>query len=671
MKWIPLSIALAACGFPRPADVRDSGAVGGNVHGLWTGADGVVLRLTTEGIDTLYTVTANGPFSFPTILAEGVSYVVGIEASPTKHTCVIASGANGIVGVMDIASIDVACTGPAVSIALSAPDPWIFDPTVDLQQTLNASVLLQNVTLTITNSDGLVISTQVAHMPAILGKPSAPQVLALGTTVIDIDMMAQGGLAKTYQVAINRGANVLKQAAYAKASNTGINDEFGYSVAISGDTLVVGALESSSSTGVNGDQMNDNAPGAGAVYVFQRTRASWTQQAYLKASNTDAFDTFGHSVSISGDTLAVGARGEDSRATTINGDQLDNSAPAAGAVYVFQRIGTTWTQQAYIKASNAEADDNFGYSVALSGATLAVGAWKEGSSATGIDGAQLDNSASRAGAVYVFQRAGSTWTQQAYIKASNTEAGDQFGWSVAVSGDTLAVGAIVEASSATGVNGNQSDNSMSLAGAVYVFHRNGIVWEQQAYVKATNTSEADGFGAAVALFEDTLAVGATGESSSATGVNGNQTDMGAQRSGAVYVYQRTGTAWAPGAYIKASNTGAGDGFGVSLAISGEMLAVGASTEKSSAVGVDGNQEDNSANDAGAVYVFRRSGTSWAQHAYVKASNTTGAYWFGSPIALSGDTFAVASLGEASGATGIDGAQSDRGAPRAGAVYLFR
>src|SRR5262249_26312990 len=156
----------------------------------------------------------------------------------------------------------------------------------------------------------------------------------------------------------------------------------------------------------------------------------------------------------------------------IGGDQADNSALGAGAVYVFTRSGTTWAQQAYIKASNMDAGDQFGASLALSadGSTLAVGAFEESSAATGIGRDQADNSAEKAVAVYVFTRSGTTWTQQTYIKASNTDADDFFGTSLALSADgsTLAVGAFGESSAATGIGGNQTDNSADSAGAVYV-----------------------------------------------------------------------------------------------------------------------------------------------------------------------------------------------------------
>lgn len=190
-------------------------------------------------------------------------------------------------------------------------------------------------------------------------------------------------------------------------------------------------------------------------------------------------------------------------------------------------------EEAYIKASNTGADDKFGL-VALSGDTLAVGAWAESSSANGVDGSQGDNSAAESGAVYVFTRSGGTWRQQAYIKASNAEAGDRFGSAIALWGNTLAVGAPGESSNAVGVNGSQGDNSARRSGAVYVFTRSGDTWSQQAYIKASNTDAGDGF-ANIALSGSTLAVGAPGEAGSTKGINGSQGDNGAPRSGAVYI----------------------------------------------------------------------------------------------------------------------------------------
>jgi hypothetical protein len=326
------------------------------------------------------------------------------------------------------------------------------------------------------------------------------------------------------------------------------------------------------------------------------------QQAYLKASNTAANDFFGAAVAISGNTVVVGAYGEDSAATGVNGNQADNSASSSGAAYVFVRSGSTWTQQAYLKASNTGAGDLFGASVAISGDTVVVGAYAEDSAASGVNGNQASNSATDSGAVYVFVRLGSTWTQQAYLKASNTGASDLFGNSVAISGDTVAVGAHTEDSAATGVNGNQADNSAFASGAAYVFVRSGSTWTQQAYLKASNTGASDLFGSSVAISGDTVVVGAFGEDSAATGVNGSQAGNGATDSGAAYVFSRSGSTWTQQGYLKASNTGVSDTF-VIAAISGDTVVVGASGEDSAATGINGNQASNSATDSGAAYVF--------------------------------------------------------------------
>jgi hypothetical protein len=335
------------------------------------------------------------------------------------------------------------------------------------------------------------------------------------------------------------------QQAYLKGTNNAVNQRFGWSVALDGDTLVVGASgEASCATGINGDQTNTNnsCPSAGAVYVFTRTGGVWSQQAYLKASNTDGFDQFGWSVALSGDTVVVGAKGEDSNATGVNGDQANNSAFNSGAAYVFTRTGGVWTQQAYLKASNTgtkdqtDTGDQFGWSLALSGDTLVVGTPWENSNATGVNGDQANNSAPESGAAYVFTRTGGAWTQQAYLKASNTDAGDLFGTSVALSGDTVVVGAVVEDSCATGINDNQANNACGFAGAAYVFTRTGGLWSQQAYLKASNTQSGDNFGFRVALSGGTLVVGAIEEDSNATGVNGDQADNSTSGSGAAYVF---------------------------------------------------------------------------------------------------------------------------------------
>jgi FG-GAP repeat protein len=484
----------------------------------------------------------------------------------------------------------------------------------------------------------------------------------------------------------------LRQVAYLKASNTAARAHFGCGgvldghsgngVAISGNgnTIAVGAPhESSGGKGINGNQNGNSIYDSGAVYVFVRDGISWSQQAYIKASNPGQGDEFGHVVALSadGNTLAVSAYLEASSATGVNGNQLDRSIPGAGAVYVFTRRGKTWSQQAYIKASNSgEAGvgdafgegDQFGFSLALSddGNTIAVGAIGEDSNASGINGNQADNSANQSGATYVFTRSGSIWSQQAYIKSSKPTPNVMFGYAVALNstGDTLV---------------SSEYDGEGTKGAIYVFTRSGGTWSQEARLVVSMAERGDSFGVSLSLSDDgnTLAAGSHDEDCLATGVNppGCNTDQKSDTSaGAAMVFVRSGSTWTEQALLKASNTGKGDWFGARIAVSGDgnVVAVGAPLEDSSAQGINGKQDDDSASEAGAVYVFTRNGTAWAQHAYVKASNTGKGHEFGSSVGLTRDgrAMVVTARGEDSGATGVNGNQADHSAPEAGAAYVF-
>jgi trimeric autotransporter adhesin len=287
--------------------------------------------------------------------------------------------------------------------------------------------------------------------------------------------------------------------------------------------------------------------------------------------------------------------------TLVVGAMFEDSS--AGAAYVFTRSGTAWTQQDYLKASTSGASDYFGWAVAISGDTLVVGAHQE------------DSSATDAGAAYVFTRSGSTWTQQGNaLKASNAGAGDKFGFSVAISGDTIAVGAPFEDSSD---GSNEADNNATEAGAAYVFTRSGTAWTQQDYLKASTPGASDYFGFSVAISGDTLVVGAPYEDSSA---------------GAAYVYVPNGSGWDQEAYLKASSPGAGNYFGESVAISGDTVVVGAYGEDSS---------------AGAAYVFVPNGSGWDQERLTAANAEVDDY-FGESVAISGDTVVVGASYEDSG-----------------------
>ena len=469
-----------------------------------------------------------------------------------------------------------------------------------------------------------------------------------------------------------------KAIAYLKASNAMKNDQFGYTVALSGDgnTMAVGAAaEDGAAKGVNGNQADHSALDAGAVYVFVRNGGAWAQQAYVKASNTKAGSQFGSSLALSsdGNTLAVGAIGEASAATGINGDQADGSIPGAGAVYIFTRTGATWSQQAYVKASNTgeKTDgDQFGYSVALSGDgnTLATGAISEDSAATGINGNQADNSSDSAGAVYVFTRTSTTWSQQAYVKPWNTTArGALFGYSVGLSGNgnTLAVGAYDEERG---------------KGAAYIFNRTGGTWSQQIRLMASNAEGGDSLGCSIAISDDgnTMVAGAFDEDSLLRGIQppteGSNDAASDVSTGAAYVFVRTGSTWTQQAFIKATNTRLNDQFAWALSLSrdGNTLAVGAHLEDSGASGLNGNQEDSSAEDSGAVYVYTRSGTTWTPASYVKASNPRASAEFGISLALNADgkVLAVGAFKDSGGGTGVNPPRNSKPAEESGAAYVY-
>jgi hypothetical protein len=457
---------------------------------------------------------------------------------------------------------------------------------------------------------------------------------------------------------------------YIKASNTGEGYRFGFSVAFSGDTLAVGSIgESSQGPGIDGNQERGGAFRSGAVYVFRDTGTGWQQEAHVKAFNPGPNDAFGYSVALSGDTLVVGAPGESGRSSGVNGDQSDRSSAteASGAVYVFRRSGAMWEQEAYLKASNngalAQSSMRFGDSVAISGDTLVVGAPYEDSHATGVNGDQegMPLTLGDSGAAYVFRRSGTTWAQEAYLKASNTTgpstltSGDTFGWSVGIAGDTIAVGAIWESSAARGINGDQSDDSIPGAGAVYVFRRSDTTWQQEAYVKASNAAERDFFGGSLALLDDTLVVGARGRGGS---------------EGAAYVFRRSGDQWQEEAFIASPGVDKSGGFGASVALSNDLIAIGADDESSTLTGAPSDFYDYHATFSGAVYTFRRTDTGWEQEAHLKAPHLRRGDRLGHSVALSGESLAAGALYDDSGATGIGGDPADDSADVSGAVYVF-
>lgn len=386
--------------------------------------------------------------------------------------------------------------------------------------------------------------------------------------------------------------------------------------------------------------------------------------AYLKSRFPDREDRLGSSVSISadGNTLAAGAVGESSSAVGVNGNQDDNSAESSGAAYVFARIDGVWQEQAYLKASNTDEDDEFGYTISLSadGNTLAVGTFKERSGATGINGDQSLNSSRFSGAVYMFTRDNGRWQQQAYLKPDRNYARALFGRNISLNadGNTLAVSAALGNCATTGVVADNSDTS---SGVVYVFERNNHTWQQQACLESDDNSVPASFGGSQDLSAngDILAIGSISN----------------EAPGSVYVFERSNGTWQQQDHLRADILGLHGSVGRSISISadGKILAMGARDEGSATTGVNGNQNDTSAQQSGAAYVFARINENWQQQAYIKASNTNIRDQFGYDVALSADgkSLAVHSRFERSASTGINGDQTATGNVRPwGAIYVF-
>lgn len=451
------------------------------------------------------------------------------------------------------------------------------------------------------------------------------------------------------------------------------NDYLGYSIALSSDGLylAMGATNRDApkmvclAVDVCPEPYAANT-NTGSVFVFKHQAGVWEQQAEIAVAVSTANDNnyFGYSLALSehGDTLVVGTPFEASAAQGINGARADAGAQESGAVYIFNRSGDAWLEQAYLKASNAEAFDYFGGSLALSadGDMLVVGASGEASKATGTNGDQNDNSIGMAGAVYVFERSNNVWTQVHYLKAAKqvyttSECfnpspvrclpifGSGFGSSVALSanGSVVAVGAIYDHSNATGINGERANLLARRSGATYVFTKTTTGWQEEAYIKASNTRIKDNFGYRLALSADgtQLAVSSVQDKSSATGVNGDANLVDADSAGAVHVFHRDSEkTWHLSAYLKASNTDAYSEFGSALAFSanGQWLAVGASGEKSSAAGIDGDQLSRLSSGAGAAYLFTHTNHDWTQYRYIKAPAPAANDSFGFSLDLSAD-----------------------------------
>ncbi len=356
-----------------------------------------------------------------------------------------------------------------------------------------------------------------------------------------------------------------KQQAKLLASDGAEEDFFSsLGISLSGDTALIGAW---------GD--DDSGTDSGSAYVFTRTGTTWNEQTKLLASDGAAGDAFGWCSAIEGDTALIGAAGDDM---------------LKGSAYVFTRTGTTWTEQAKLVAADGAAGDQFGYSVYLSGDTAIIGANCD------------DDNGFDSGSAYVFIREDTTWTQQTKLLAPDGASLDSFGGEVSISGDTALIGSCFD-----------DDNGFD-SGSAYVFIRTGTTWTEQAKLRASDGAAGDYFSAyAVSISNDTALIGAQGDD-----------DNGAE-SGSAYVFTRTSATWTEQAKLLPLNGGAQDFFGGSVSLSGDTVLIGA-----------GGDNDNG-NNAGSAYVFICTNTTWAQEAKLLASDGSAGDNFGWVVTLDGDT----------------------------------
>jgi len=412
------------------------------------------------------------------------------------------------------------------------------------------------------------------------------------------------------------------------ASDAATSDYFGSAISISGDYIIAGAYaEDHNAAGTA------LLSGAGSAYIFIRNGTDWTQQQKIVAADRAASDFFGRSVSISGAYAVIGAYNK----------RLDATTPSAGAVYVFSRANTTWTQQQKIVATDAAASDAFGHSVAISGDHLIVGAYLEDEDAMASVGSTLSN----AGSAYMYTRIGSAWTQEQKIVAADRDAGDYFGYAVSISGENAFLGAYQERENENGTNSNIG------AGSAYAFVRTGTNWAQAKKLVAAEQVGEDYFGYAVAVDGDYAVIGAYGEDEDTSG--GNTIN----NAGAAYIFHRNNNAWEFQQKITQADRFQNDFFGSAVAISGDYIIVGAYAEDEDANGL------NNASSSGAAYLFSRSGNTWSQQQKITAADREANDYFGYAVSINGDYAVVGAYQEDHDATGVGGM-----AANAGAVYVF-
>ncbi|MCA9961979.1 MAG: DUF11 domain-containing protein, partial [Anaerolineales bacterium] len=441
----------------------------------------------------------------------------------------------------------------------------------------------------------------------------------------DVTALADAGSAYVFQ----RSGTIWTQQGHLIASDASGAAYFAQAVAIEGDLVAVGAPRA------------DDPDQSGAVYLYDWDGLNWTQQSILKASDPAGWDQFGYSIYLDGSRMVIGAPGD------------DDGAANAGSAYIFADSGG-WTQQAKVTAADPAAQDGFGQAVGLDGDRIVIGTptkdsdvansgaaygfhfdganWQRDgrftlinalsgdkfASTISIDGdvafigEPLDNHIeNNSGMAYVYTRSGDQWQPVSVLVGSNTYVNHEFGYAVAVEGDTAVIAA------RRGNTGNGVTNN----GAIYIFENGGTTWTQQFILTGADSAAHDRFGTAVALDNNTIIVGAS------------EDDDAGSASGSAYIFYWNGAAWQQQAKLTAADANAGDQFGIAVDVEGDTAVVGAWRDS------DGGSA------RGSAYVFQRSGSTWTQVAKLTAATPVNGANYGNSVSVSDGVIAVGAMNE--------------------------
>ena len=569
-----------------------SPAGAGTVNVIVDGSGGASATSAADQFTYSPTVTDVSPFAgtlaggvVVTITGTGLSGATLVDFGTSAATNVAVNSAGTQITATDPAeaagTVDVTVTTPAGTSPTSSADQFTYEGVPTLTAiTPSQGSETGGTQVTITGT-GFIDTTLVDF-----GTTPATNVVVVSATEITVISPAEPVGTVDVTVVAAGGTSVASSAdqytylpvvvTRLTALNGSAGAYFGKSISISGDTMVVGAP--ATTVGNNTNQ--------GAVYVFTEIGSTWTETAMLTASNGASDAYFGNSVSISGDTIVVGAEN-----ATIGGNI------AQGVAYIFTEPDSGWanmTQTAELTASDGTGHNQFGTSVAIDGSTVVVGS----------AGANLFR-----GTAYVFTEPGSGWanmTQTAELTASDGAAYAYFGTSVSVSGNTVVVGA-----------GDATVAGNTAQGAAYIYTEPGSGWvnmTQSAKLIASKGGAGDEFGVSVSIGGDTVIVGA-----------GNATVGANIAQGAAYVFTGSGSAWSQAAELTASNGAEGDDFGTSVSISGSTVVVGTFAANSL---------------QGAAYLFSETGSAWAQTTELTASDGVAGDEFGASVSISGSTPAI-------------------------------